>query len=329
MQAYTSPRRFLGDKRLVFWCLGVVVAAVIILLGFFYNRHDIRIHADGKVTEMIMRSGTVAEAIKKAGIPLGVKDIVEPPLQTALDEDLSIRVIRLVPITLIADGNTSEHWVTLGTVEQTLKKLNVALNQSDQVSPATGKMITSEDTIEVIRFSEQIITQSIKIPYKTEQKDDNSMERGSVRVIKKGEDGLKQQTVKITLKNGKEIKREMVEEKILHAPVNKVVLVGTMRTKVVSRGDSLRFSKVLSMHSTAYTHTGHRTATGIYPYKGIVAVDPKVIPLGTKLYIDGYGYATAADIGSSVKGNRIDVFVETEKEARSWGRRTAKVYILQ
>lgn len=329
MQAYTSPRRFLGDKRLIFWCLGVVVAAVLILLGYFYNRHEISIYADGKVTQVIMRGGTVSEAVRKAGIVLGAKDIVEPSPETILYDDLSIRITRLIRITLRADGSTSEHWVPIGTVEQTLKKINVSLNKGDEVIPPPDKMITSEDTIEVVRFSESIITQSIEIPYKTERQNDNSMERGSVKVVRKGEDGLKQRTVKITLKNGKEIKREIIGEEIVRNPVNKIIAVGTLRTKQVSRGETLRFSKVINAHSTAYTHTGNRTATGIKPHRGVVAVDPKVIPLGTKLYIEGYGYATAADVGSSIKGNRVDVFVDSEKEARLWGRRTVKVYILQ
>jgi len=72
---------------------------------------------------------------------------------------------------------------------------------------------------------------------------------------------------------------------------------------------------------TAYTHTGNRTASGIWPRRGHVAVDPKLIPLGTKLFIEGYGPAVAVDTGGAIKEHRMDVFFETEKEARKWGRR--------
>ena len=82
------------------------------------------------------------------------------------------------------------------------------------------------------------------------------------------------------------------------------------------------------MEATAYTHTGNRTATGINPYRGVIAVDPKVIPLGTELYVEGYGYGEALDTGGAVKGNRIDLFFETKSEALNWGRRDVQVYIL-
>ncbi|MBO8138145.1 MAG: 3D domain-containing protein [Desulfotomaculum sp.] len=69
-------------------------------------------------------------------------------------------------------------------------------------------------------------------------------------------------------------------------------------------GETLRFVKELDMVATAYTHTGHPTASGQWPIKGVVAVDPDVIPLGTRLYIEHYGYATALDKGGAIKGNR-------------------------
>lgn len=80
---------------------------------------------------------------------------------------------------------------------------------------------------------------------------------------------------------------------------------------------------------TAYTYTGNPTATGKWPRVGYVAVDPTVIPLGTRLYIEGYGYALAADTGGDIKGMKADVFLETERAARKWGRRhRVKVWIL-
>lgn len=90
----------------------------------------------------------------------------------------------------------------------------------------------------------------------------------------------------------------------------------------------------LIMKATAYTpfycggRKDGRTATGIKAKRGIVAVDPEVIPLGTKLYIEGYGYAIAADTGGRIKGNRIDLCYDTEKEVKNFGVKRIKVYIL-
>ncbi|AOQ24566.1 hypothetical protein MTAT_19090 [Moorella thermoacetica] len=89
----------------------------------------------------------------------------------------------------------------------------------------------------------------------------------------------------------------------------------------------------LKMLATAYTASSEegtadgRTATGIKVRRGVVAVDPKVIPLGTKLYIEGYGEAIAADTGGAIKGNKIDLFMDSKQEALRWGRRWVLVTI--
>ena len=84
-----------------------------------------------------------------------------------------------------------------------------------------------------------------------------------------------------------------------------------------------------TMIATAYTHTGYRTATGTWPSRGTIAVDPEVIPLGTRLYVDGYGEGVAVDTGGLIKGARIDVFMETKDEATLWGKRPVEVRIIE
>lgn len=83
------------------------------------------------------------------------------------------------------------------------------------------------------------------------------------------------------------------------------------------------------MEATAYTYTGNRTFTGTWPSRGTIAVDPAVIPLGTRLWIEGYGLGIAADTGSAIRGNKIDLFMETETECIKWGRRTVIIRILK
>ncbi|WP_019241789.1 MULTISPECIES: 3D domain-containing protein [Bacillus] len=95
--------------------------------------------------------------------------------------------------------------------------------------------------------------------------------------------------------------------------------------------------KTLTMEATAYSETGEgttgMTATGLNlranPNLKVIAVDPKVIPLGTKVYVEGYGYATAEDTGGAIKGNRIDVFIPSETEVNQWGRKQVQVKILR
>ena len=83
------------------------------------------------------------------------------------------------------------------------------------------------------------------------------------------------------------------------------------------------------MECTAYTWTGQRTKSGTWPTVGTAAVDPEVIPLGTRLCIEGYGEAVALDTGGAVKGNVIDVYLPTEAECWQWGRQQVEVRVIE
>ena len=86
--------------------------------------------------------------------------------------------------------------------------------------------------------------------------------------------------------------------------------------------------EALVVEATAYTHTGNATATGVMPQVGVtIAVDPTVIPLGSDIYVEGFGWMKAQDTGGLIKGNIIDIFMDTESEAIQWGRRNIKILV--
>ena len=87
--------------------------------------------------------------------------------------------------------------------------------------------------------------------------------------------------------------------------------------------------ETITFEATAYTWTGCRTATGVWPSRGTVATDPRVIPLGTELHIEGYGPAVAADTGGAIQGQRVDLYMDTEHECWQWGRRKVEVRVLE
>ncbi|KEI76777.1 hypothetical protein N486_13795 [Clostridium botulinum B2 128] len=104
--------------------------------------------------------------------------------------------------------------------------------------------------------------------------------------------------------------------------------------QTLSRGESnsMSYSKVVVVEATAYAGDS-ATASGEKPNRNpngysTIAVDPRVIPWGARVYVEGYGYAIAHDTGGDIKGNRIDLFMNSEAECNSWGRRSVKVYIL-
>lgn len=147
------------------------------------------------------------------------------------------------------------------------------------------------------------------------------------------QDGWERITYQVTMVAGKPVRKIAIERQ-KQLPVNGLCLMG-IQASGASRGSYVR-SHVLTMHASAYDPTGGRgaratgrTASGIPARKGVVAVDPDVIALGTKLYVEGYGFAIAADRGSAIQGKRIDLCYNTRREALRFGRRSVRVHILK
>ena len=117
---------------------------------------------------------------------------------------------------------------------------------------------------------------------------------------------------------------------ILHSPASVVAPV-MFPVEVVQEYQEPEPSEpeTITFEATAYTWTGYRTATGTWPSRGTVAVDPLVIPLGTELHIEGYGPAVAADTGGAIQGQRVDLYMDTEHECWQWGRRKVEVRVLE
>ncbi len=174
------------------------------------------------------------------------------------------------------------------------------------------------------------------ISYPTVRKTSTELPGGVQKTVKAGVNGVKKTVYAVTYVEDEELSRSVLETKILKKPVTEIVSIGTVnRGKLPSRG---YFSgrKSFRMSATGYdpspaSNGGNRTgrsAIGLKIGHGIVAVDPKFIPLGTKLYVEGYGYAVAADVGGAIKGNRIDLGYDTRSAAMRVGRRTVTVHIL-
>ncbi|MGI6226752.1 MAG: 3D domain-containing protein [Peptococcales bacterium] len=232
-------------------------------------------------------------------------------------------------VTVLIDDEKIEFWTRAETVEDVLLNTkNVLLNSQDLISPSLHTKVTQELTIKVTRVEEKELILKEDIPFKREYKNDNNNLKGQKKIVKKGENGVLAKKYLVTYHDGVEQKSKLIKEEIVKEPIMEIISLGTKQT-VQRSGKILDVKQTLIMKSTAYTHTGNKTARGNWPQKGTVAVDPKVIPLGSKLYIDGYGFGIAQDTGNAIKGERIDLFMDTEKEALKWGNRTVKVYILR
>ena len=201
--------------------------------------------------------------------------------------------------------------------------INYMLNGAEESDPIEAMM-----NISLTSITEKTVAVTKEIPFETIQRPNPKMAIGTQKVVQEGKNGVSSSISK-EIYHGKElIETKFVEEKISTPAQSKIVEYGT--TGII-HGHA--YTKSIKAKVTAYTPydagCNGITATGTTAKKGVIAVDPKVIPLGTRVYIPGYGVATAEDTGGAIKGNRVDVCYMSKNEAFSWGVRNVPVYILQ
>ena len=185
----------------------------------------------------------------------------------------------------------------------------------------------------------------IRDSFETVKKNSKDVDLGKTKVQTEGKQGEALVTKKCKYVDGKKVSSKTVDTKITKEPVDKVVLMGTKGSNVSNpvgtftdkNGNTVAYSSVVTGSGTAYTApAGSLTATGVTAYHGGVAVNPNIIPYGSKLYIvstDGsfvYGYATAVDTGGALMSGTaiVDCFYNTYDECVSFGRRNVNVYIV-
>lgn len=305
------------------------LGVILLVSMFFALQKPVNIEVDGKVVKSrVFFSGTVGDVLEKNHITLKAKDKVQPSLETAVSKEMKIVVIRAFKVKVIADGQTREIISTPVTIAEAIQLAGFKLGGQDIVKTIPRQLTVPNQEIELIRVTEAKMESKDAIPFQIERTSDNTLEQGLTKTVSPGKAGVAINTIKITYHNGKEVKREVVGSKVLQQPVNKVMALGTI-TSVSRGGMRLDFREAKYMQASAYTYTGYHTATGQTPQVGMVAVDPAVIPMGSRLYVEGYGYAHAADTGGAIKGNKLDLFMEERAQCMNWGNRTVKVYLLQ
>jgi 3D (Asp-Asp-Asp) domain-containing protein len=177
------------------------------------------------------------------------------------------------------------------------------------------------------------------VPFDTITKTASNLRIGTSETTRPGVPGVAIVSYRVTYEDDREVSRERIGKRIVKAPVAEVVLVGkasasAQRGRLASRGGYFSGRRVLTMIATGYDPSpasnggSTRTSTGLRIGHGVVAVDPRIIPIGTRLYIEGYGEAVAADVGSAIKGYRIDLGHDSSRGARNVGRRIVRVHIL-
>lgn len=260
-----------------------------------------------------------------------------------LDDDLGSSVEAAEPqgtaIRLFIDGKVIAATVGGRTVGDALAELGILLRPKDRVSCDLTAPVKEGMEIKIARIREEVVTRQVETPYAVERRYDKMLDQGRTRVVRRGVPGLVEERVCIVYEDGRPVRETVLSKKEIRPPVSEIVVIGTrkpLRTLVTSRG-TYRYRNKYTMVATAYEpgpkscgiHADGYTAIGLRATKGIAAVDPAVIPLRSRLYVTGYGHAIAGDVGSAIKGFKIDLCFDTVEEALRFGRRRVEVYVLE
>ena len=347
MQIEDKAKHFGLSSRLWILVLGIVIMITAAAINLVYAMSTkVAILVDNEIKTISTFSGTVENVLKEAKISLLENDKVSPALDSALSEGSQIIVTRAKNITVFDASRISKFRSSKTTVEQMLDEHNITVGDLDVLSCNLGDVIYDDMIINITRNNEVFVIERASEPFPETRRASFNLTAGQTRIVAQGANGVREDVYKLTYQNGIETGRELVSQNIIQQPVARVVEYGTSNTVAVSRGDFKRedfaYRGVVEMRATAYDDSFEsngnylrRAANGMSLQRGIVAVDPKVIPLGTRLYIESpdgswiYGNAIAADTGGAIKGNKIDLYMDSRQEAIRFGVRNVTVYILE
>ena len=188
-------------------------------------------------------------------------------------------------------------------------------------------------TIKVGVLSRKEITEDEVVPYAIESIPDETLGQGEEQVLQQGVNGRKTVRNYLVSLDGQVIGKEHISTTLVAEMQPLIRHVGTKETVEINTGTISKYKAVYTMVATAYLPTDGNgegiTKMGTRARYGEIAVDPNVIPLGTTVYIPGYGVARAEDTGSDILGNRVDLCMLDYNQCMQFGRRTVLVYILE
>lgn len=305
---------------------------------------ELRIYDDfagvDMVKDVVTHKGTVEEFLSELQLELGENDRISMTPESAIRDGDSVVIRKGVGFNLVCDGE--EHFVstTRRKIGEAIRDAGFVMGSDDIIHPGFDANAKDGLTVTVTRVAKAVEKETEVIPFTETVVEDASMYNDERVVRVAGVNGEKELSYVVTTHDGEFFSRELSAENVTLSPIEQVIAVGTKPRKLTHKG--FTYKKKLTVTATAYDPYPPGgsglgiTANGMKAQYGVVAVDPRVIPLGTKLYIESpddgaswsYGYCIAADTGGAIKGNKIDLCYNTVSECIQFGRRSANVYIL-
>ena len=327
-QSQHNRRNYLNGRVKAAATILLLITAVLVS-GFVWANSRVVIRVDGKTMNVNASALDPKEVLSNAGVYLGPRDefrvAANEPGGTSI-----IEVYRAIPVTVSNGAKIDVVWTGKPTVGEVAESQGYPAKSFKTIPDAATRPAPNME-IRILTLSNKVMEKELPIPFPIVRQPDPMMEKGMEAVVEHGVPGKKLATVRQMFEDGREAGFDILSEKVLEEPRPEVLRVGTREANDSSRG-TIRFQKMLVMEATASTPfddgQSGLTASGIPARRGVVSVDPRVIPLGTRVYVMGYGPALAADTGGAIKGARIDLCFEEYNDAIRFGRRTVEVYIL-
>ena len=342
---------------------GALVALMVLI--YYFAQNTVALYVDGAaICTADTFSRTVEELLEEKGIELHPRDRVTPERHTLLQRCERIDIEKAFEVTVIDGEKSSVIFTPAVPVMELLIAEGFKLGPYDRIEPAGLDEVCEGLVIEVVRVQKEYQLQRSKIPFAEVSEKNPLLDRGMSRVKREGKAGLQEELIEVTMEKGVEVERRTVGTALLKEPQAKVVEHGD-NTILEREGRVMEFDRILFATITAYcpgtpgsgcpldrqgrsactgSYNNGRTATGKKAVQGegtlksprIVAVDPRVIPLGSLLYIESVpgvgkiGFARAEDVGGAIKGQKIDLLFNRHRDVIKFGlRRGVKVYLLK
>lgn len=334
----------------------LLAAVLLIPLSAHLARRNVVLIVDGEKLQVSTFASRIEDVLLESGLQTAEEDRLSHQLDERVRDGMVIELARAIPVTVVADGREKVIKVAAATVGEALEMAGLQLGADDRVDPAADHFLQPGDTIRLTRVKHTKLTQQTEVAYREIRRGNADLDLGESRVIRQGVRGLREDTVEVTLEDGVQVRQRLVASRLISPKQDRIVEYG--ENNLLSRGGrTISFTRVLQMEATAYCpgtsgsgcpldengaslctgrYNDGYTATGRLAVAGngrvdnphIVAVDPQIIPLGSRLYIEGKGFALAADVGGAIVGNRIDILFARHEAALNFGRRTLRVYLL-
>lgn len=255
-------------------------------------------------------------------------DIISIGLDAEIEDEMEIHITKAFDIALTVGGNTVNLKILPGTVADVIEQEGIMVGGYDIVEPAMDTQLKAGDEI-VVQCVSKVRTVEEKVTeYKVVYQPDSSMSIGDTEVTQKGRNGKVEKTYIVTYTDGKETEKDLIETETIKKKKDKIISYGT---KIAfGKPDGLQYlKKYENVRAVSYYFSGNpHGAYGLPCEFGTVAVDEDLIPLGSLLYIEGYGYAIANDVGTAIKGKTVDLYMEKYEQCLMWGARWTTVYVI-